>query len=390
MTTTTQTKKQYIISKNVSPDDMREIKENFEDPSKYLSLDSKIVVGIAPFKTKKDIPNILPPRPVSTQTQITHRPQTTSNIIANKVKKLSRPVSSMRHIPQTSIPSPNNMVSQRPLSSSIHYELNDKEKLEMLFKESKQREIESIQKGTDNYIPNKAMENVKENYINQEKLLKRKNRETVQSARLSKKISKLSSKKESELLMNKIEEYRLKRQMLDIVDNKKPIDEKYGSNYWMFNLRRPKYLDFIRINYINVGTIEHEIWKPMLEYPYKNVETIQNPESIIKNKFSNLIDQKYYCDEVKRFKCKLPNMQGINELKIEGKSLVEEEYKMMNDYFNMSKQDVKVRLFKDPFMEKEKNVMEMTIKKQYDKPKLEICHCKQNTEKGLVKKVNKK
>ena len=46
MTTTTQTKKQYIISKNVSPDDMREIRENFEDPSKYLSLDSKIVVGI--------------------------------------------------------------------------------------------------------------------------------------------------------------------------------------------------------------------------------------------------------------------------------------------------------------------------------------------------------
>ena len=77
MTTTTQTKKQYIISKNVSPDDMREIRENFEDPSKYLSLDSKIVVGIAPFQTKKDIPNILPPRPVSTQTKITHSHQTT-------------------------------------------------------------------------------------------------------------------------------------------------------------------------------------------------------------------------------------------------------------------------------------------------------------------------
>ena len=215
MTTTTQTKKQYIISKNVSPDDMREIRENFEDPSKYLSLDSKIVVGIAPFKTKKDIPNILPPRPVSTQTQITHRPQTTSNIIANKVKKLSRPVSSMRHIPQTSIPSPYNIVSQRPLSSSIHYELNDKEKLEMLFKESKQREIESIQKGTDNYIPNKAMENVKENYINQEKLLKRKNKERVQSARLSKKISKLSSKKEDDLLMNRVDFFRFKKEILN-------------------------------------------------------------------------------------------------------------------------------------------------------------------------------
>ena len=30
----------YYISKNVNVDEMREIKENFEDPSKYLFLDS--------------------------------------------------------------------------------------------------------------------------------------------------------------------------------------------------------------------------------------------------------------------------------------------------------------------------------------------------------------
>ena len=43
----------YYISKNVNVDEMREIKENFEDPSKYLSLDPRIVVGLLPFKSKK-------------------------------------------------------------------------------------------------------------------------------------------------------------------------------------------------------------------------------------------------------------------------------------------------------------------------------------------------
>ena len=38
--------------------------------------------------------------------------------------------------------------------------------------------------------------------------------------------------------------------MLEIIDNNKPIEEKYGNNYWMFSLRRPKYLDFIRIIFL--------------------------------------------------------------------------------------------------------------------------------------------
>lgn len=381
---TKQNSKQYIISKNVSPDDMREIAENFEDPSKYLSIDPRIVVGILPFQSKHTVPNILPSRPVtSTQTVTQLRPKTTSNLPINKAKKLlSRPTSSVVK-PQTSNPSPyyNNLSAQRPLSSSIHYEVDTKEQLNNIFKESKQRELHSKEKGTDDFLPKSAMEKVKEGYINQEKLLKKKDRERVKSARISKRLSSLSAKKESDLLLNRVEEYRLKRQMLEIIDNNKPIEEKYGNNYWMFSLRRPKYLDFIRINYVNVGTKDNEIWKPMLEYPYKCVETIQNPESIIKNKFSNLVDQKYYCEEVKRCKCRLPNMKGINEIKVEGKSLVEEEYKLFNDYCNMSKEEVKLRLFKDPFNQKNKNVQEITYKMQYDKPTLEICKCKYNTNK---------
>ena len=71
MTETQKEKKAYIISKNVNPDEMREVIENFEDPSKYLSLDPRIVVGLLPFKSKKHpLPN-----------NLTHQENITSNLI---------------------------------------------------------------------------------------------------------------------------------------------------------------------------------------------------------------------------------------------------------------------------------------------------------------------
>ena len=53
---------------------MREVIENFEDPSKYLSLDPRIVVGLLPFKSKKKpLPN-----------NLTHQENITSNLISDK------------------------------------------------------------------------------------------------------------------------------------------------------------------------------------------------------------------------------------------------------------------------------------------------------------------
>ena len=77
MTETQKEKTAYIISKNVNPDEMREVIENFEDPSKYLSLDPRIVVGLLPFKSKKKpLPN-----------NLTHQENITSNLISDNENK---------------------------------------------------------------------------------------------------------------------------------------------------------------------------------------------------------------------------------------------------------------------------------------------------------------
>ena len=52
-----ESKKLFYITKNVNPEELKIIKENFEDPNKYLSLDSRIKVGLLPFKSKKSQTN---------------------------------------------------------------------------------------------------------------------------------------------------------------------------------------------------------------------------------------------------------------------------------------------------------------------------------------------
>lgn len=391
----------YYISKNVNVDEMREIKENFEDPSKYLSLDPRIVVGLLPFKSKKHpiSNNIIKEENNSQIPEITEkekeiksdnnkRPETSSTLIIKSRICKTRPVTTKKK--SNIISSSNNYnintnFNIRPLSSNIHYELKSKEELNDIYTKSKLREKEFLNEGTNQLIPEKVTENIKENYKYQEKLLKLHENQKLKSLKTSKKLSESVNRKEKDLLYNRIEEHRLKKQMIEILDNEKPIYEKYGNNYWMFNLRRPKKLDYVRVNYINVGTNEREIWKPVLEFPFKPVEIILNPKSLVQNKFSNVINQNYFCNETKRLNFKIPNMNDINQITLQGKNLIKEEINNLNLLYKDIHSD-KVRLFKDPFEEKKNCMNDLICKQNYEKPNLQICRCTLNSAKTVKKK----
>ena len=67
-----------------------------------------------------------------------------------------------------------------------------------------------------------------------------------------KNISKKIKRKESDLLFNKIEIYRLKKQLIDLVEKSRSLREKFGSNHWMVSLRRPKSSQEVRYLYSNI------------------------------------------------------------------------------------------------------------------------------------------
>jgi len=411
-----ESKKLFYINKNIKPEELKIIKENFEDPNKYLSLDPRIRVGLLPFKPKKSQTN----RNILTENlnifsnninEITNkineiRPK--SNNIPNKtnikienneilINNIKKPMSQQfstnkinKNRPITGFSSFTNRkkASSRPISfttrlksSHIHYELKSKDELLKIFSDSKEREIFSQKFGTNKLLPNYANTKTLDNYLYQEKILDLINKKKNKESMISKKLSQLCGKPEKNLLYNNIENYRLRRQMVEILEKEKPLNEKFGKHFWMISLRHPKHLEHIRVNYINVGTDQKEIWKPLLEYPYEPVEIIQNPNNkFIKNKFGNIINEEYFNNETKRLNVKIKNMNEINSLIINGKNLRNEEFNKLNNIYKEletnGNYDKKIRLFKDPFEERKNMINDFKIKEQYDHPKIKNCHCK--------------
>ena len=390
-------KKKYIISKNMNTNYQRDIKEIFENPSKFLSLNPKMVIGILPNINKNTKSNYKKSNSLNQVNNTTEKEKETNYLTSKDIKSSetndkTKSISKMLlkdRIRKTRIKTNKNIsyiqknfnlyenLINHSFSSGIHYQLKTKNELYDIFKKSKLREKEFLLKGTNELIPSSVTDDIKEDFEYQEKILKLQNRDKIHKILnkiISKKLSKSCQRDEKDLLYNNIEEYRLKKQMIDVLDNEKPISEKYGNNYWMFNLRRPIHLDNIRINYINIGNSKREIWKSMVEFPYKPIEIIQNPKSLILNKFSHIIKQDYFNSETKRLNFKIPNMSGINEIKVEGKNLIKEELKNLKLLFNDSNNQ-KIRLYKDPIEENKNNMNDIICKEEYEKTNLNFSRC---------------
>ena len=161
-------KKLFYITKNVNPKNLKIIKENFEDPTKYLSLDPQIRVGLLPFKSKKSQINrkILSenldiysnnineitnqtrekrPKSISIPNKINIKIET--NDILNNNKRYSQQITTNKNN-KIRISSSRNRKNGPILSSArmpqnnhIHYELKSKDELLKIFSDSKKEKF---------------------------------------------------------------------------------------------------------------------------------------------------------------------------------------------------------------------------------------------------------
>ena len=61
----------------------------------------------------------------------------------------------------------------------------------------------------------------------------------------------------------------------------KGIRDKFGNNYWVADLRRPKKQDEIRINYLQNGNI-NKYPEKIIDYADKEIEFINDPNRLKK------------------------------------------------------------------------------------------------------------
>jgi len=391
--------KYFILIKNKEECTARDLKEYFEDPNKYLQRNSKFIIG--DYYLNKHKHHKLGKKQNYTLDKLTYKnkyennnnntnelfdkieSKTTLNkenknkSLSIKTKRCISAFSSKRNFNKNDsnnqkpkinyyskiskfLKSRNSMgpkctiktnVSSSP-ANSIHYEYKTPKEILDIFRKYNQR-------GNDNkkikMITSKINDYVNHNHIIQEKSLKIQEEERKCLNNISKYLAQKCDKKEENLLLNKIENYNIKKQVVNFLYKKKLLSEKLGINYWICDLRRDKKKH--KINYVITGRNNKEPWEQIVDSGDWEMEYINKPgEPLTTNNGGDakLMNIKEY-----------PDVKSLRDIKVEGKSLFSQEYNNFLSSIDKKGKVIKYRLYKDPQEKKNKSINELIYKENY-------------------------
>ena len=381
----------YVIKKDENENDKIDVKEYFEKVEQFLKLNPKISIGklhihlrrIKDKEEKKFHPtaknkefkrNIY----LNSDKLSSH---TDTNNLDIELPKQELCISSYKSKEKSQLKNRKknkNPMTERKNYSNIHFKYKSFEDLKKIFLSSKEREKKFKIRGTNNLIPLTTDNDIKKKYLEQGKNLKYNLVYKSNSEQYFQNLAKKCKKRKSELLVNNIENFRMKKQIKEYVENNKLLSEKLGNNYWLFNLRRPTKNDFIKVNYFNIGTSEREIWKKYIDYPDKDIELVilpysQNNKNIRYN--SEINKDKNEVEEI------VQKINKIDDIKIEGKNLAQKEFNDIANICSTSGEHIKFRIYKDPKEYDNNYVNDLIYKEIY-----QIKKNRQNRKKKVIKK----
>ena len=337
---------------------IRDIKEYFEEPKIYLKQNKRIIIGKSLLKNLQNSNYII--NGESKKQSNNESNNNKSNIMITNKKNEIR-----RH-------SVTEIYNKRPLSVGIHYKYKTVNEILNSYKEGKVREEKEKQKGTDKYIPENVKTKIKTQYLSQEKNLKKLFLENEKDKELLNYLSKKCNTKKENLLFNKTEDYRIKNQLLDYIENNKNLYEKFGNYCWYINLRRPNLLKKARDIYINRDIKGKTQFEPIVDFTDNHLEIIkkaEKPYEMAKSyekifKYNNLPKNKNEKNKFqKKKKYKLFELNDINNIIIKGKNLIAFEQENFLKY-DLNKNH-KYRVFKDPREENYKCSKNFIYKENY-------------------------
>ena len=362
----------YIIKKDDDDNDILNIKDYFETVDKFLNINPKISIGAINNQFRKkakeeqkfsNSENAIKKTRNNRSLKLFRKSNQSSNIYSPKKESYilsyeNKDLTKSKNIHKYKLP----ITVRKKNFKNIHYKFKSFEDLKKIFSSSIQREKESKLKGTNNLIPITTDINVKRKYLNQEKQLKYNTLYKSNSEKYFKKLAKKCKKRESDMLVNNIQHFRMRKQLKEYIENNKLLSEKLGNNYWLFNLRRPTKNDFTKMNYFNIGTKEREIWKRYMDYPDSDVELINLPYHKGKNKIRFITE----ISKDKNKKDLIPKIKEFNDIKIEGKNLVIKEYNDIIKTHDNYCEQVKFKVYKDPIENDKNHVKDLIYKEIYE------------------------
>ena len=150
-----------------------------------------------------------------------------------------------------------------------------------------------------------------------------------QKIHMSHYLSKKLNKPQNNLLLNRVDSFRFKKEVINEIENSKPIEEQYGKFKWNISLRRPEHFQGVRDSYINLkGERFLPFWSIVIERSPKQKELSLKPGHILNQNDINEL-KKTNQSTNNRFKNNhyFKTVENLEDLNIEGKNLFNIEYK---------------------------------------------------------------
>ena len=353
--------KGFKFIKNIDDIIIRDIKEYFDEPNIYLKQNKRIIVGKSFLKKLQNSNKFNE----ENKKQITYDGKNISN--KNKSNNIEN---NKNLIENHSITETNEKKTLNPLKEGIHYEYKTVKEILNSFKEGKKREEKEIKEGTDKLIPKNIREKTKKLYLSQEKNLKRILFENEKDEIFLDFLSKKCRTKKRNLLFNNTEDYRIKNQFNNYIENNKNLYEKFGNYCWYMDLRRPKLVKKTRSNHVNIGMRGKTLWEPIVDFPDDNFEIIKKAEKPYETNYEKFFIKNYFLKEQndkskfkKNKRYRLINLNDINNIIIKGKNLVSFEKENFLKYDTDEKHTYKV--FKDPMEDNHECSKNFVFKENY-------------------------
>ena len=330
----------------------KEIDEYFFSPEKYFQENSPVTVGKKIYLMDMNDPRLRRGKKLKTEKKMATN--LFNNLASyNNAMTLSKNDNTLLN--GSSIYNLKNKENKNHLDMSSKFEIIDNDRLKMIFNSYKIKDnrVNSLNDKTEsslsdiyrnqkseNYIkykknhinPSSSMDDVpkdiKQSLILQNRKLNLQKLLEKSTLRMSRYLSNKIKKPQNNLLLNRIDSFRFKKEVINEIENDKPIEEHYGKYKWNISLRRPDNFQGVRDSYINLkGDGFIPFWSVVIERSPKQKELCIKPKYTLTN---NEINE--FRKQSNRVNSGIKNqyfktVENLEDLSIEGKNLYNLEYK---------------------------------------------------------------
>ena len=320
----------------------KEIYDSFNDPNKYFNSKSPIRIGknielknigiiekqenrssLTRLKKNNNDFSVTEKSCIATKTALNKQNNNTNNKINNNHNYELVDNNILKNIFDSYRKDSTKRYNNKNNSCENNYNNNSNNDLINSNSKNNINDSKSIDIIDENLIKNLPI-NLSRSLSYQNKILNTRNTTDKEIKKMSHFISKKINSDEKDLMINKVDLYKYKKEILNEISNDNHYEDIYGKFRWNINLRRPENFHGIRMSYVNINNDRNPFWKVVVDKYPNDKELAIKPNFNLNNKeFIKFANTK----GIKKSLGKIKNLKSLDGLSIKGSNLLDFEYK---------------------------------------------------------------